>query len=440
MFQQITRSGLNRAGARQLSTSIANKAWKTSTLSNGLKVASYENAALTATIAFAVGSGSRHEGPLNKGLNALTSALAFNNSFETAEAENIYSDFKICRMAEMHGITLSSVSGREFSYEILSGMKEQVKTMGELGGKSFALPAYEPWAVRSEAGRLQDMISEIPMEAAVIDDVHRGLYKNGLGSSVFVQTYNLQGFDETSALADYLDNIRTSKNSMLIGVGTTHEELVDIANTHLNALPSAAAPETAKPNVIGRNITVDCSSNITHACIGYDCTGVDPLVVSVIRNALGGSPRVKWGSSTFLLHNDLVSTGKPGSVNTIVQNYTDTSFLGVYIKSYADDSSALFSKINSTLDHLKANGFSKEYMNKGKNITKVDILNMNNVGMIECAMRQLASSGGQTIKDPVQLAKDVDALSNDDISNALKKILSSKRTVAVRGDMNKFDI
>lgn len=421
---------------RAFSTSVrANASWQTSTTSNGVKVASLDASLPVASIAFACGSGARHETRENRGVHALASRLAFTGAYENEDAEAQISDFKIGRITEMKGVSIKSVSGREYGYDLLTGLRSEVDTMGELGGKSFALPTYQTWDVQDAAELLAHNNESIAYEQAVLEDAHRGLYKNSLGLNVLPEPYRLKNLNK-EALADYLDKNRTTGASYVVGVGVEHSKLVEIAESHLSGLSTGAAPAKAAPAVANRNVLVDCSSPVTHVVFGFDAAGTSPAVVEVLRHALGSSSRVKRGKGASHLHS-AVPDGLQFSVNAITSHYSDTSFLGVYVKAYNDDIQKVYDAVKGALQSAASGGLSGEAVARGKAGAKTAALNLTGEALVESGISQLVSGGAP--KSPEELAAAYDGVSDSEVSAAAQKILSSGNVTA-RGDMYKLTV
>merc|ERR1711934_1078864 len=146
---------------------------------------------------------------------------------------------------------------------------------------------------------------------------------------------------------------------------------------------------------------------------------------------MGGSgTRVKYGQGASLLHTAV--GGTTSTINAISSHYSDTSFLGVYVKAYNADIQKVFDAVNGALQGAASSGLSSEAVARGKAGAKAAALQLQGEALVQSGIDQLIAGGSP--KSPEELAAAIDAVSDADVSVAAKKILANGN-VAARGDM-----
>lgn len=177
------------------------------------------------------------------------------------------------------------------------------------------------------------------LEEVVFDHLHATAYQGQpLGRTILGPKENIQSIQRDD-LANYIKTNYTADRMVLVGAGgIPHAQLVDLAEKHFAALPTAppaalssiAAAQKAKPDFIGSEVRIRDdtmpTANIAIAVEGvswkdddYFTALVAQAIVGNWDRAMGSSPYLGSKLSTFVHNNNLAN-----SFMSFSTSYSDT--------------------------------------------------------------------------------------------------------------------
>lgn len=308
---------------------------KLTVLDNGLRVASEDSGAPTATVGIWIDAGSRNETEANNGVAHFLEHMAFKGTGKRSqtdlelEIENMGAHLNAYTSREQtvfYAKCLSEDVGR--SIEILSDILQNSK----LG---------EPEIERERGVILREMQEvETNLQEVVFDHLHATAYQGTpLGRTILGPTKNIQSLSRNDLVEYIKTHYGASRMVLAAAGGVKHEDLVKIAQTHLGSLSASLDSKVSLPTrcrFTGSEIRVrDDDMPFAHIAIaveGCGWTNADNFPLMVANTIIGSWDRSQGGGAN--LASNLASYSAQSNLCHSFQSfntcYKDTGLWGIY--------------------------------------------------------------------------------------------------------------
>ncbi|EFA82687.1 peptidase M16 family protein [Heterostelium album PN500] len=419
-----------------------------STLSNGLKVVSLSGGFTGPAVSLGlfVNTGSRFETQQTAGVNQLLKNMVFQSNASKIHLE-------VQREIEVMGSTAFAQASRDnllISTQTLpTSSLQMLSIIGELTNPT--LPYHEVRDTASFTNEESESLSHCS-ETSLFEDLHRAAYRGRtLGRPLVAPSCNLGNLSHEQ-VQSYANQIYSPSNMVLVGVGLAHKELVSEAE-HITfgrqtSTGSSAAnvqiPRSQAKYVGGDSLTYQTgSTSVALAFEGFAASAsTKDLVASAVLQAILGSGSVQpltapGAGKTSRLFNLLEkSNGAVESAECFSFNYADSGLFGIYA-SAADattDAATIVKQLVAEL--VAASRTSGQELERAKQLTKKHYFEL-------CEQRSSALEfvGKQALYNtkvltPEEFAAAVSQVTAEDVKRVASKILASRPTLAVRGNLD----
>ncbi|KAM9837161.1 cytochrome b-c1 complex subunit 2, mitochondrial isoform 2-T2 [Aulostomus maculatus] len=404
-------------------------------LPSGLVIASLENYSPASKIGVFVKAGCRYETPDNQGVTHLL-RLASNLTTKGASA------FKICRGIEAVGGSLSVTSSRENMIYTIDCLRDDIDTVMEYLINVTTAPEFRRWEVSELRPRVsldKARAGQSP-QIAVIEGLHEAAYKNALCNSLYCPDHMVDSI-KGDHLHQFVQNNFTSARMALVGLGVDHTVLTQVGEQFLN-IRSGAGTTGAKAQYRGGEIRLPSISSLVHSVVVSEASAVgsgEALVFSVLQQLLGAGPHVKRGSGTSskLVASVAKATADPFDVSTFNASYSDSGLFGVYTISQPGAAGDVIKAALAEVKSVADGGVTAADLTRAKAQLKAQFLMSleTSEGLLEDMGTQALAGGSYHPSE--EICKNIDNISLTDVSNAAKKFVSGKKTMASSGKLTK---
>uniref|UniRef100_A0A665WBV2 Ubiquinol-cytochrome c reductase core protein 2b n=1 Tax=Echeneis naucrates TaxID=173247 RepID=A0A665WBV2_ECHNA len=379
-------------------------------LPSGLVITSLENYSPASKIGVFVKAGCRYETSENQGVTHLL-RLASNLTTKGASA------FKIC-----HGIEALTAVLNDTVMEYLINVT--------------TAPEFRPWEVSDLRPRVKTDKAQAAQntQIAVVEALHGAAYKNTLCNSLYCPDYMVDNI-QSEHLHQFVQNHFTSARMALVGLGVDHAVLKQVGEQFLN-IRSGAGTTGAKALYRGGD------SGLVHSAVVSQSAAVgssEALAFSVLQQVLGAGPHVKRGSNSSgkLVQAVAKATADPFDVTAFNASYSDSGLFGFYTISQAaavgDVVKSALAQVKAVADgEITASDITRAKLQlKGQFLMSLET----SEGLLEALGTQALTQGSYI--SPEEISKSIDNVSLADVTNAAKKFMSGKKTMASSGNLIK---
>ncbi|XP_029384287.1 cytochrome b-c1 complex subunit 2, mitochondrial [Echeneis naucrates] len=404
-------------------------------LPSGLVITSLENYSPASKIGVFVKAGCRYETSENQGVTHLL-RLASNLTTKGASA------FKICHGIEAVGGSLSVTSSRESMIYTVDCLRDDIDTVMEYLINVTTAPEFRPWEVSDLRPRVKTDKAQAAQntQIAVVEALHGAAYKNTLCNSLYCPDYMVDNI-QSEHLHQFVQNHFTSARMALVGLGVDHAVLKQVGEQFLN-IRSGAGTTGAKALYRGGESRLASSSGLVHSAVVSQSAAVgssEALAFSVLQQVLGAGPHVKRGSNSSgkLVQAVAKATADPFDVTAFNASYSDSGLFGFYTISQAaavgDVVKSALAQVKAVADgEITASDITRAKLQlKGQFLMSLET----SEGLLEALGTQALTQGSYI--SPEEISKSIDNVSLADVTNAAKKFMSGKKTMASSGNLIK---
>ncbi|KDN39952.1 putative QCR2-40 kDa ubiquinol cytochrome-c reductase core protein 2 [Tilletiaria anomala UBC 951] len=413
----------------------------TTTSADSIKVAAADDGSATTTITVAIKAGPRYES--SPGV-----AHALKNFFFKANHKR--SALALIREAELYGGFFSSSTTKEhilLTADFLRGDEDFfVEVLGDAVSQAkFARHEYSESVVpliQSDA----EFAAANPLVSG-FDQLTSTAYRNrGLGASLFASHSSPISYSDVQ---HYAKSVLAKNNLAVLGSGIESEKLAKLVQQHFAPLsPSASSASTTKTpsTYYGGEHRVqyapahhDSSARASfgHVFLAFEgaANGASPEL-AVLRSLLGGESSVKWSKGQSPL--SAISAQAPGAtVSAFNLGFSDAGLFGIHVSAPHERIAAVAKSAMNALKEIASQSKVddiKRAVAKAKFEAAATL--EGRAASHEAVSSQLLESGSVSTLDSVFSALDkVDASA---LSKAAEKLLKSKPTTVVVGDVHKL--
>lgn len=334
-----------KQGARALSVVAAESypsyivnapATLTSTLPNGLRVASEGGHGETATVGVWIDAGSRYETDKNNGVAHFLEHMAFKGTKKRTQ-------YQLEVEIENMGGHLNAYTSREQTVYYAKVFKNDVPKAMEILSDILLNSTHDVGAIDRERDVILREMQEVQSqnEEVIFDCLHETAYQGGgLGRTILGPAENIKSLTKQD-LADYIKTHYTAPRIVIAGAGAVdHEQLTQLAEKHFGQLPSEPADGLVVPSDVARFTGSDIRFRedgmpLAHVALAVESTGAQspaafPLMI--MQTLLGNWNRTSSGGKNMAskLANICAEDEMCHSYMSFNTMYKDSGLFGVY--------------------------------------------------------------------------------------------------------------
>ncbi|KAK6626623.1 hypothetical protein RUM44_009099 [Polyplax serrata] len=305
------------------------------TLENGLRIASEDTGAPTATVGLWVDAGSRYETEENNGVAHFLEHMAFKGTDKRSQTDL---ELEI----ENLGAHLNAYTSREQTVFYAKCLRQDVpKALEILADIIQNSKLGEAEIERERAVILREMQEvETNLQEVVFDYLHSVAYQGTpLGRTILGPTQNIKTISRED-LRNYINNTYKPPRIVLAGAGgVVHDELVNLACSLFNKLSlhyTGEIPVVTPCRYTGSDVRVrDDTMPLAHVAVAIEGCGwcdSDNITLMIANTLIGAWDRSQGGgtnNSSQLVEN-VAYTNSAHSFQSFNTCYKDTGLWGVY--------------------------------------------------------------------------------------------------------------
>jgi len=406
-----------------------------------LRVATLSSNDVGVSLGLFVGVGSRHETRVNAGSTHFLKFAAFESTQSTPGYQKI-------RDLETNGATFTATAGREHLSFVSEVPANHVDSVVPLITDLLhpRLPYHEVAASKDVVKHDAHRIESDPV-ASILELVHRQAYRNkGLGQPSVAREDAIHHINQDT-LAKFVDAHYNPEQAVFVGVGLDHEALVKSVQAAVGSKAEGSSKKgstnTENTKYVGGETLLPAGGN-THVAIAFEGASIkdtkDSHVLGVLQHILGSvlsGPNVGAslgsGITSRLATNVLPSNQSAYTLAAFNFSYSDSGLFGVYGET-KDAPARLVQSLTTEIGKLSNIG--AEELAKGKALYKLSVLDQGTkrTPALEFIGTQVLASGKALT--PEEYAAQIDSITAEDVSRVAKKVLSSRPTLVVVGDVS----
>ncbi|KAL4788429.1 Metalloenzyme, LuxS/M16 peptidase-like protein [Aspergillus varians] len=447
----LSRSAISRNAPRALQSAASRQGMASAATaglqydvseSSGVKVANREPAGVTGTLALVAKAGSRYQ-PF-PGLSDALELFAFQSTLKR-------SALRITREVELLGGEFSSTHSRENivlkTKFLANDLPYFVELLAEVASQT-KFPGYELDEIVAKLLKLrQHAIANNP-EAVATDAAHSVAFHQGLGESITPSAHvPYEKYLTAEAIAEFAKNAYAKSNIALVGSGVSSSELSKWVGDFFKGLPSTGTSgqyqvkSNSTSNYYGgeQRISTKAGNSVVIAFPGTSAFGTAAYkpTASVLAALLGGESSIKW-TPGFSLLSQATQGFSQLRVSTKNHAYSDAGLLTVSLSGRADQVASAGKSVVDVLKKAAAGEIPAEEIKKATALAKFRALE--SAQTLETGL-ELTGSGlinGSKAYQIGEVAQSVDSVTEAQVKDFAKSILSGKASVASVGDLSQL--
>ncbi|XP_026762408.2 cytochrome b-c1 complex subunit 2, mitochondrial isoform X1 [Galleria mellonella] len=393
-------------------------------LPNKTFVAALDNGSPVTRVTVVFRAGSRYEPQTELGITHVLRTAA---GLTTKNA----SVFMIARKLAQIGATVSASGDREFVYYTLEATQDNLPEALEYLNNIVSNQEFRPWELSDITPRQRYEIAALPPQVRAIDLLHKAAYRRGLGNSLFISPKRI-GKVSSESLQHYASTTLTPGRCAVAVIGDSQDKATLVAQKL--QLPTSGDAQGEASTYYGGELRKEIGGDLAHLAIavqGAPAGSPQSLALAVAAKALGNGPVTKWGADNSPLAKAVGNIG-PFAAAGFNVSYSDTGLFGVVLSVPKDEANVA---TKAVVKLIKSPTLSAEAIQAGKNQLKLQILSEAETGT--SLAESIAAQGLYTgnVKSPADLAKDVDNISNSDVSQVLANAAKSKISIGAAGNL-----
>ncbi|CAN8259105.1 unnamed protein product [Cochlearia groenlandica] len=411
---------------------------KTSTLPNGLKIASEMSPNPAASIGLYVDCGSIYESPSFRGATHLLERMAFKSTLNR-------SHLRLVREIEAIGANTSASASREQMGYTIDALKTYVPEMVEVLVDSVRNPAFLDWEVNEELRKVKVEIGELaknPM-GLLLEAVHSAGYSGALANPLYAPESAISGLTG-DLLEEFVSENYTASRMVLAASGVEHEELLKVVEPLLSDLPNVTRPAEPKSQYVGGDFRQHTGGEATHFAFAFGVPGWDnekeAVISTVLQMLMGGGGSFSAGGPGKGMHSWLYlrilnEYRQVQSCTAFTSIFNNTGLFGIYGCTSPEFAAKGIELVAGEMKAVAEGKVNQKHLDRAKAATKSAILMNLESRMIvaEDIGRQILTYGERKPVD--QFLKIVDQLTLKDIADFTGKVIAKPLTMASFGEV-----
>jgi len=416
-------------------TPLQAQGFQVTKLENGLKVATIDNCSSVARIGLFLDAGSRYETPANLGISHFLRAGAYSSTTDRTA-------FRITREVEYNGATLDATTTREHLILSADCLRDRTKVIVDTLASVVCHPKFFPWEIENIVAqvKLENAIADTQPQVGVLETLHKLAYRNTLGNSLYCPPSKYGAFT-SNVLLNHATDIFVGNRLALVGVGVSHEELVQQSMVALAALPAGTPAVKMPAKYSGGESHLETGGALAHAALvseGVSFEHSDFAAFAVLQRLLGTVPYIKWGSNVATSRLNLALTevtDGPYAVSSFSTSYTDSGLFGFYVVCEGQFMAPAMRSCVAVIRNVSKGNLADAELERAKCQTKAHLL-MNaetQSALFEDLGVQVMSKADYTSVE--QGCAAVDKVTGDDVAKVAQKVYKGKPTLSAAGNM-----
>lgn len=393
-------------------------------LPNKTFVAALDNGSPVARVTVAFKAGSRYEPQTELGAAHLLRSAA---GLTTKNASAFITSRKLAQI----GASFSASGDREFIYYTIEATQDHLQQAIEHLNNLVSNQEFRPWELSDNIPRLRYDLAALPPQIRAVDLLHKAAYRRGLGNSLFISPKKI-GKISSESLQHFASSTLTPGRCAVTVIGNSQENATLVAQAL--QLPTSSEAQSDASKYYGGELRKEMGGDLAHVALavqGAPAGSPQSLALAVAAKALGNGPVTKWGADNTPLAKAIGNIG-PFAAAGFNVSYSDTGLFGVVLSVPKDEATAA---VKAAGNLLKNANLSADAIKAGKNQLKLQVLSEaeNGTSLAESIATQGLYTGA--VKSPAEVAKDIDQLSNSDISQALSNAAKNKISMGAAGNL-----
>ncbi|XP_054276102.1 mitochondrial-processing peptidase subunit beta [Macrosteles quadrilineatus] len=350
---------------------------KTTTLDSGLRVATEDTGAPTATIGLWIDAGSRFETEENNGVAHFLEHMAFKGTSKRTQT-----DLEL--EVENLGAHLNAYTSREQTVFYAKCLKSDVPKALDILADILQNSKLGEAEIERERGVILREMQEVEtnLQEVVFDYLHATAFQGtSLGRTILGPTKNIKSIQRKD-LKEYIDSFYKPGRMVLAGAGgVNHEELCKLASQYFTGKPSYEIdiPDVKACRFTGSEMRLrDDSIPLAHIAIAVEGAGwesADNIPLMVANTLIGAWDRSQGGGT-----NNASRLAKAAAEDNLAHSfqsfntcYKDTGLWGVYFVSERLDIEDMLYNIQSEWMRI-CNALTEGEVERAKNLLKTNML------------------------------------------------------------------
>ncbi|RDW93197.1 ubiquinol--cytochrome-c reductase subunit 2 [Aspergillus mulundensis] len=447
----LSRSAISRNAPRALQSAASRRGMASAATpglqydvseSSGVKVANREPAGVTGTLALVAKAGTRYQ-PF-PGFSDALELFAFQSTLKR-------SALRITREVELLGGEFSSTHSRENvvlkTKFLANDLPYFVELLAEVASQT-KYPSYELNEIIAKLLKLRQVAIANDSEAVAVDAAHGVAFHQGLGETITPSAH--APYEKTlsaEAVAEFAKNAYAKSNIALVGSGISSAELSKWVGDFFKDLPSAGTSgqyqlkSNSPSNYHGgeQRISTKAGNSVVIAFPGTSAFGTSAYkpAASVLAALLGGESSIKW-TPGFSLLGQATQGFNQLRVSTKNYAYSDAGLLTVTLSGKANQVASAGKSVVEALNKAAAGEIPADEIKKATALAKFQALES-----AQTLATGLEATGSALINGskPYQIgevAQSVDSVTEAQVKDLAKSLLSGKASVASVGDLSQI--
>ena len=409
----------------------------TTTMSNGLKVATENTPGATATIGLYVNAGSIYEHGGCMGVSHLLEYMAWKGTKNR-------SSLRVVREIEaIGGNVMASASREQMAYSI-DTTRATVPEALEILTDCVINQKFELWEVNEALERMKVDVKNLEdnPQTTLLEALHSAAYSGGLSQPLIAPKSVVSSLTPEVA-REFVNELYTGARMCLSGAGVEHNELVRLAEPLLGALPAGMVGEPPS-QYIGGDWRQFAAGPLTHGVLAFEHAGgwndvKGSVVATVLQYLLGGGGSFSAGGPGKGMHSRLYTRVLNQyhwmhNCTAMTSIYNNTGLVGIFASaesSHAEDMVAVMCKeIESVAQDL-----TEVELARAKSAAASSVLmNLESRAVVsEDIGRQVLTYGHR--KPINEFIQEIEKVSVADVKKAVKEMMMKPPTMATIGDV-----
>merc|ERR1719362_2539681 len=273
-------------------------------LDNGLRVASEDSGAPTATVGLWIDTGSRYENAANNGVAHFLEHMAFKGTSKRTQTQ-------LELEVENMGAHLNAYTSREQTVFYAKCLSSDIGNAVDILSDILQNSKLGEQEIERERGVILREMQEVEMnlQEVVFDHLHAVAYQGTpLGRTILGPTQNIKSISRDD-IVQYINTHYKGPRMVLAGAGgVDHEELCDLATKHFGKITDkydAEVPLDMAMRYTGADVRArDDGMPLAHVAVaveGCGWTNPDNIPLMVANTLIGSWDRSMGGGNTLLL-------------------------------------------------------------------------------------------------------------------------------------------
>jgi predicted Zn-dependent peptidase len=405
---------------------------KLSKLGNGMRVLTDSMESVeTVSIGVWVDVGTRHEPAAINGVAHLLEHMAFKGTKRRSALD-------IAAEIEAVGGHVNAYTSREHTAYYAKVLKADVGLAVDILADILQHSTFdagelerERAVVLQEIGQAQDTPDDI-----IFDLFQERAYPDQpMGQPVLGRAEIIKGLGRDS-VAGYLKSTYAAPGMILVAAGNVaHEPLVALAERAFSALEPVSAAHTEAARYTGGDLRQQRDLEQVHVMLGFPGFAFadrDYYAASVLSTAFGG------GMSSRLFQEIREKRGLVYSIYSFSHSYSDGGLFGIYAGTGKDEAAELMPVLTAEIRKL-ADGLAPAELGRARAQLKAGLLMSLEGTTARCEQQASHMLVFGRPLDPAELVRHIDAVDEDAVIRAAKRLTSAAPTLAALGPIGRIE-